>query len=183
MAEPAPPAKRARLAPAIAARPDRIMVPQEHGPPKNLALFDEWSEREQELLGRNTPMAEALCLILGLRICKSHKIALPFHRKNLQLTDSQSCSMKFASLRSGAVCLDEARAYWQELQDNNASVLPTTVEHCWREMNTGSDLLSKNRWELFKATLIAAGLEAPRRIFLSPKDRNIEDLISASRTF
>ena len=160
-----------------------IMVPQEHGPPKNLALFDEWSEREQELLGRNTPMAEALCLILGLRVCKSHKIALPFHRQNLQFTDSQSCSMKFASLRSGAVCLDEARAYWQELQDNNASVLPTTVEHCWREMNTGSDLLSKNRWELFKATLIAAGLEAPRRIFLSPKDRNIEDLISASRTF
>ena len=160
-----------------------FLIPQTSGPPINLALFDEWSEEEQELLGRDTPMAEGLCLVLGLRFLAANPWLKPWHTSILQLTDSESCSMKFASLRAGSVRLDNARAAWQKLQEGNPNVLPAWVQHTHREMNTGSDLLSKARWALFQATLKAAGLGEARRVFLSKEDRNVKDLISALRTF
>ena len=164
-----------------------FLLPNKVGPPTNLCLFDEWSPEEQKLLGRNTPMAEALCLVLGTRACTSQavrKFMQTWHEKCLQLTDSESCSMKFDSLRAGSVCLDAARAEWQRLQEvPDNGVLPSWVQHTHREMNTGSDLLSKARWDLFRATLLAAGLGDATRIFLSDKDRDVKDLLMAKRSF
>ena len=158
------------------------LVPHPTQPPSVYAIFDEWTPLEQKELGHDVPSAESAVLIFGSRGLSAHNIAEPWHDEFLQMSDSESCEMSYASLRWGSVRLDAMKHHWQELQDTRSNVPPTTVEWCSREFNTGSDLLSKNRWELFKATIRAAGLGEATRLFLSAADRDIMDLIKATRS-
>lgn len=155
-------------------------VPDEHNRPELHGALGEWTQEEQAALGRDTPSAEGLVLVLGLRALAAQGLIRPWHTKVLQLTDSITCVFKFASLKAGSVRLDGIRACWQSLQDSG-TVPPAWVFHQPREYNTGSDCLSKNKWSLFSKTVQAANLGVPTRMKLSVGDRSVMDLINASR--
>ena len=155
------------------------LVPSVTGAPAIYAVFDEWTPAEQLALGHDTPSAEALCIILGSRALRSAGLAQPHHKAVLQITDSESSALKFASLRAGSVRLDAIRAHWLELHAPPS--LPAFLEHHPREYNVLADLISKGAWDLFVATLQATGLPAPTLLHMSPGDRNVDALIGATR--
>ena len=156
-----------------------FLIPREGQKPEIFALFDVWSKEEEQHLGHNVPLAEGVCFPLALRAVAAARMAKTIHDATLHFSDSEGGSLKFGSLKTGSIPLDNTRTCWQKLQDCNAHVPPTWIVFTPREFNTGSDCLSKGRYELFCATLKAAGLGNPTRIYLSSEDRNIMDLITA----
>lgn len=159
-----------------------ILIPSKHGKrPTILGLHGEWTAEEQAALGHDTPSAEALTCILGSRGFRAACVPEEHHEKLLGVTDSESSSMKFASLRAGAPRLDNIREHWFDLH-SGPGALPATLVHVPREFNVAADILSKKHgWPLFVATIEAAGLGTPIQIHLSPEDRDISMLLGKKR--
>ena len=183
------------------------IIPNTDGTIRVLALMDVWSTAEELLFdkGGGVPAAEACAALLGVRAVEQHKIMQPHHRDLLQLSDSSTTATKFSSLKLGAVVMDDIRDNWisacEHLRPHRVSIshLPRefNVSHAphspngWFKqgpgshslwgvnMQVGSDLLSKQQWDLFVRTLMAAGLPQPTRIELSASNRDLSDVLSS----
>ena len=134
------------------------------------AIFSEWTTSEQEKLGHNTPGAEALGILISSRVFDREQWQQPHHCDLLALTDSETTSMKFATVRLGSQLMDTIRDTWLNLAE--ARTITTTCDHTPREFNVGSDLLSKNCYQLFEDTMAAAGLPKPTLVQIHPDDRD-----------
>ena len=154
------------------------VVPNASGPPAIYAAFGKWSPTEEEALGRNIAAAEAVTQLIGDRVIASQGWLQPHHCAVLELTDSETTERKFASLRWGSEALDRIRDLWQGRVADRP--VPTILEFIPREINVGSDLLSKGHQEMFSATIVAAGLPTPIFIEISSRDREIGAAIAHS---
>jgi hypothetical protein len=140
-----------------------------------IAAFDEWTAVEQAALGHNTPAAEALGLLIGHRLCARVQPWTPLHQDLLVLTDSETSAQKFGALRMGSKLMDAIRDAW--LQVDASIPLVGVCDYLPRDFNVGADLLSKNRWDLFCATLAEANLPPPTRICIHVNDRDTSALL------
>ena len=155
------------------------VVPNPNGGVKIFALLDTWSTEEEALFDRGggVPAAEACAALLGVRAVRQHNVMQPHHRDLLQLSDSSTTAVKFASLKLGAPVMDSIRDHWLA-ECELLSPWRVSLEHTFREYNVGSDLLSKQEFQLFVDTIVAAGLPAPIRIELSPANRDLSAVLS-----
>ena len=149
--------------------------PDSHEPPVIIAMFDEWTPAEQAALGHNTPAAEAIGLLIGHRVVRRLKLWGNHHKDLLALTDSETSSMKLASLRMGSSLMDAIRDAWLAVDADIP--LNGVCDYIPRDFNVGADLLSKNRWDLFTATLQAAGLPPPTRVTICESDRDVSTIL------
>ena len=62
-----------------------------------------------------------------------------------------------------------------------ASFSVRSIPACHPRFNVGSDLLSKQQWDLFVATILAAGLPEPIRISLSEANRDLSTVLACLR--
>ena len=149
-------------------------------PPAIIAMLSEWTTTEQAALGHNTPAAEAIGLLVAHRVVRRRKLWSDHHKDLLALTDSETSSMKLGTLRMGSTLMDAIRDAWLEVDADIP--LNGVCDYIPRDYNVGSDLLSKNRWDLFCETLRAAGLPAPTLVNIHAEDRDVSTLLRGTNT-
>ena len=155
-------------------------VPDASGQVQIYALMDTWTDVETQMFDNagGVPAAEACAALFGVRAVKQFALLQKHHSDLLQLSDSITTAIKFASLKLGAEVMNDIRDAWLAECE---TLLPckVSIEHIWREYNVGSDLLSKQQYELFEKTIMAAGLSRPTRIYLSPENRDLTTTLRA----
>ena len=95
----------------------------------------------------------------------------------LTLTDSETTFVTFNSMKMGSDELDTIRDAW--LEQNEAITPLATIDYIPREFNVLSDLLSKNKWLVFRECIMLMGLPEPKLLTIPPHIRCWKDIYHA----
>ena len=151
------------------------LVPSVSDSPNIFAAFGQWSALEERAFGRNIPAAEAVTALLGDRVVAHRQWWRSHHTGHLILSDSEGTYQKYSHLKAGSADMDACRDAFFALQQTKPGF--AVLDHIPREYNVGADVLSKGHWELFQATMRAAGLPDPTLVTLTAHERDISHII------